>query len=274
LLWRLDLQTAELWENLKQFKGLLEEHRRLWGKSLDSTLPDHPVRNHDELAAQQKRLSRLFYVLDPALTKYSRGRVMVYPATGAKWDIYRSAIGNDIAQVKGPSLENAILELEGIIALVEQEPAENHAGGAPSRGTRSMDIFISHGTPGEALQKLEKFIRALGLNPIIVKDEPSRGGAVDDVVSDYMGQCACVVVLATSDDKVSEGFQPRPNVLHEIGMAQEKLGDRIIYLKEEGCKFPSNVSPKIWENFSQANMEWALIKVAKELRAFGIVRTV
>jgi hypothetical protein len=49
---------------------------------------------------------------------------------------------------------------------------------------------------------------------------------------------------------------------------------RIIYLKEEGCKFPSNVSPKIWENFSQANMEWALIKVAKELRAFGIVRTV
>jgi hypothetical protein len=62
-------------------------------------------------------------------------------------------------------------------------------------------------------------------------------------------------------------------VLHEIGLAQEKLGNRIIYLKEDGCIFPSNVSPKIWENFSQTNMEQAFIKVAKELRAFGVIRT-
>jgi hypothetical protein len=42
-------------------------------------------------------------------------------------------------------------------------------------------------------------------------------------------------------------------------------------LKEEGCKFPSNITPKVWENFTQDNMENAFIKVAKELKAFGII---
>ena len=46
---------------------------------------------------------------------------------------------------------------------------------------------------------------------------------------------------------------------------------RVIYLKEEGCEFPSNVRPKVWENFTQQNMECGFEKISKELRALGLL---
>ncbi len=57
----------------------------------------------------------------------------------------------------------------------------------------------------------------------------------------------------------------------EIGLAQEKHPRRVVYLKEVGCDFPSNVAPKVWESFTQDNMERAVEKVSKELRAFGLL---
>ncbi len=106
-------------------------------------------------------------------------------------------------------------------------------------------VFVSHGTESAALTKVERFVRTLGLNPVIVARGASKGMSVDD--------------------------QPRPNVIHEIGLAQEVLKGRLIYLKEVGCEFPSNVGPKVWENFTQANMEAAFEKIVKELRAFEII---
>jgi predicted nucleotide-binding protein len=95
--------------------------------------------------------------------------------------------------------------------------------------------------------------------------------AVDDLVEKRLGEADCAVILATADDNVGGRMQPRPNVLHEIGLAQQRLDNRIIYLKEVGCDFPSNVAPKVWENFTQDNMEAAFEKIAKELQAFRLL---
>jgi len=113
--------------------------------------------------------------------------------------------------------------------------------------------------------------------PIIVRYEPSLGKSLDDLVEEQMGTCLAVIILATKDDKVSnengqEYFQPRPNVIHEIGLAQEKVKERIIYLKEEGCDYPSNIQPKVWEYFTQDNMEKAFLKIVKELNGFRIIQ--
>jgi predicted nucleotide-binding protein len=266
------MKAGDLVAKLNELKALLKEHQGLWRQSLDTTMPRYPRQNVKTLGEQQAALSRLVYVLDPYITRYSRGRIMRHPATGVSWDIYRSAIGNDTALIKGPSLQNAILELEGITAIVEQEQPAAELNEPVIKPIPGKNIFISHGRDSKALQKLERFIRTLGLNPIIVKNEPSRGGAVDDVIEENMKKCACAVILATKDDEVGGRWQPRPNVIHEIGLGQEKLKNSLIYLKEHGCEFPSNVSPKIWENFTQENMEDAFLKVVKELRAFGIVQ--
>ena len=132
-------------------------------------------------------------------------------------------------------------------------------------------VFISHGKKTKALTKVERFIRTIGLEPIIVILGASEGLAVDDLVEKRMDESDCALILATSDDEIEGRKQPRPNVMHEIGMAQEKFKNKVIYLKENGCEFPSNVRPKVWENFTQDNMENAFEKISKELRAFSLI---
>jgi len=41
--------------------------------------------------------------------------------------------------------------------------------------------------------------------------------------------------------------------------------------EEVGCNFPSNVEPKLWENFTQENMEDAFTKIASERRGFALI---
>jgi hypothetical protein len=135
----------------------------------------------------------------------------------------------------------------------------------------SARVFISHGKQSQALTKLERFVRALGLEPVIVVHGPSEGMSVDALVDKRMSESDCAIILATGDDQVGNHRQPRPNVIHEIGLAQEKLDNKVVYLKEEGCEFPSNVRPKVWESFTQENMEAAFEKVIKELRSFNII---
>ncbi len=270
------MKANVLLEKVKAFRELLVRYRYLWDRSIDANMSDDPIRNCDELRKRQADLYKLFYPIDDYLNLYSKGRLMYHPATGIKWDIYMSAIGNDIPQRKGVSLDNAILELEGIIAILsEKDPAEDITIGVIS--SQEKRIFISHGRETKALDKICRYLRGLGLYPAVVKNEPSLGKALDDLVEAQMDSCVCVIVLATADDRIKsekeqEFWQPRPNVIHEIGLAQEKLKNKIIYLKEETCNFPSNISPKVWENFSQDNMETAYLKIAKELKAFGIIQ--
>lgn len=134
--------------------------------------------------------------------------------------------------------------------------------------------FISHGKESVALNKLEEFLRALGVEPLIVKEQPSLDKTVDDKVNYYLNQADFVVTLATGDDKIEGKLHPRQNVIHEIGLAQNTHAGKIIYLLEEGTEFPSNIRPKVYEPFKQRNMMNAFLHIAKELRAYGILRAV
>lgn len=134
--------------------------------------------------------------------------------------------------------------------------------------------FIAHGGKSGGRDKLESFLIALGVTPIIVEDQPSEGRSVDKNVEHYLRQCDCAIILATKGDVDGRtgGFIPRGNILIEIGRAQEILSDRMIYLLEKETKFPTDIDEKVWEHFTEECMDKALIKVAKELRAFGLIK--
>jgi hypothetical protein len=132
-------------------------------------------------------------------------------------------------------------------------------------------VFIAHGRDEDVLRRVEDFVRALGCEPVIVERLASGGASVDDLVEQRMEECQAAVILATGDDEIDGRRQPRPNVIHEIGLAQRVLQNRVIYLREEGCEFPSNVAPKVWENFTKGDLASAFEKIAKELRGFGLV---
>ena len=144
----------------------------------------------------------------------------------------------------------------------------------PLVGQQPPKAFIAHGKKSVALTKLQEFLRALGVEPLVVKEQPSLDKTLDDKVNYYLSQADFVIILATADDKVGEKLQPRQNVIHEIGLAQKTHGGKIIYLLEEGAEFPSNIRPKVYEPFKQRNMMNAFLHIAKELRAYGILKCV
>jgi len=134
--------------------------------------------------------------------------------------------------------------------------------------------FISHGKKSTALNKLKEFLGALGIEPLVVKEQPSLDKTLDDKVNYYLSPADFVIILATGDDKIEGKLHPRQNVIHEIGLAQKTHAGKIIYLLEEGTEFPSNISPKVWEPFKQRNMMNAFLHIAKELRVYGMLKAV
>jgi len=135
------------------------------------------------------------------------------------------------------------------------------------------NIFISHGRKSTALDLVEVFVRALGLIPVIVMDQSSRGMSVDSKVPSYMKTCASAIIVATGDDKIegNSSLQPRQNVIHEIGLAQQMLTNKITYLLEQNTEFPSNITPMVYERFTKDNLSTAFIAVVRDLRAFGVL---
>jgi hypothetical protein len=144
-----------------------------------------------------------------------------------------------------------------------------------SRFRAPPEAFIAHGGSSDSLRKLTEFLRALGVNPLVVEDQASEDRSANENVEHYLRQADCAIVLATKGDIDGKtgNFLPRGNVLVEAGRFQERFEGRIIYLLEEGATLPSNIREKVWESFTQNNMERAFIKIAKELRAFGIIKT-
>jgi len=181
---------------------------------------------------------------------------------GYQEPIYRERFENKLPEVEAV-LESIIWELEmfGLPdAHIETEI-----------GREKPKVFIAHGGLSPALFRVRDFLSILGAEPVIVEDLPSMGMAVDDKVEYYLGQADCAIILATSDEGKPTA---RQNVIHEIGLAQSKFPNRIVYLLEDGVEFPSNIHPRVWERFNQDNMENVFMRIATELGAFGILKAV
>ncbi len=134
--------------------------------------------------------------------------------------------------------------------------------------------FIAHGGDSPALAKLKSFLEALGVQPLVVEEQPSEGRSVGENVDWYARQADCAIILATKGDIDGKtgSFIPRGNVLMEIGKLQAIFKDRIIYLLQAGTKFPTNISEKVRERFTTQNMDNAFTKIIKELRNWGFIR--
>lgn len=175
-------------------------------------------------------------------------------------DVTNSAIGR-----LEPDVEMGIRDKQG---KVLEQPA--------GVGIGPPKAFIAHGGELTARDKLQDFLMALGVIPIIVEEQPSEGRSKDKNVEYYLKRSDCAIILATKGDidgRTGE-FIPRGNILHEVGRCQEIFPNRMVYLLEEGAKFPTNIDEKVWERFTKESMDKAFIKITKELRAFGLIRPI
>jgi predicted nucleotide-binding protein len=110
---------------------------------------------------------------------------------------------------------------------------------------------------------------------LVVEVKPSEGRLTEPQVDEYMKQADCAIILATFghivDTKTRKKY-PRLNVVDELGRCRKAFPQKTILLLEKGVELPSNVSGIVYECFTKQNKENAFIKVAKELRAFGLIR--
>jgi len=164
-------------------------------------------------------------------------------------------------------LNSLFTEFQQLGYLKEEKPAA--IGEIPK-------AFIAHGGQSPALDKLKNFLIALGVEPLVVEEQASEGRSVAENVDWYARQADCAIILATKGDIDGKtgSFIPRGNVLMEIGKLQQIFKDRIIYLLQAGTKFPTNISEKVRERFTTQSMDKAFIKIAKELKKFGILKAV
>jgi hypothetical protein len=176
-----------------------------------------------------------------------------------------------VVEYRRQRMFRAAAEIDAILSSTEEHGIpEIHEPPVPPL------VFIAHGGKTAARDKVQDFLMALGVTPIIVEEQPSQGRSKDKNVEHYLKQCDCAIILATKGDidgRTGE-FIPRGNILIEIGRSQEILPDRIIYLLEEGAKFPTDIDEKVWERFTVESMDKAIVKIAKELRAFGLIRSI
>jgi hypothetical protein len=135
------MKVSELASRTQRFHDDLEAHFELWQQSLEPPLPDYPVRNTEELRRQMSSLARQLGTLRPyivKLTQTTRMGMMGQP----HWDIYDSAVSNDLAARKGPSIEAILPQLQQMIGRLESLDPES-------------DLLMESGTQRKTLQEIK-----------------------------------------------------------------------------------------------------------------------
>lgn len=107
-------------------------------------------------------------------------------------------------------------------------------------------IFVVHGRNARLRAGLCAYLRALGLDPkewtTLVGEQGTGTPYIGDLLDNVFGRKAIIIVLMTPDEDVrlvgevegddpEPGRQPRPNVILEMGRAQERDARRLVIVE-------------------------------------------
>lgn len=189
---------------------------------------------------------------------HAEGTIVGYPGEHPLYFVYR---------VKLDRIEAAA---RVVLNRLEKGRAPTPVKLTASRSGDNPKVFVSHGPPGTPLKKLEEFLRALDIEPVIVEEQPSEGRSVVSNVEKYASDCATAIVLATRDRQINSDWEPNPGVLIEIGDLRKRFEGKIIYLAQSGLKRSSMWSEHVYIEFEEDHMDEAFIKLIRELKAAGL----
>jgi predicted nucleotide-binding protein len=178
--------------------------------------------------------------------------------------------------------ERSILLLRRAIETLEDQIADHMEATAPPpfqplvsgqpRPKPSRKVFVVHGHDKEALQSVARFLEKLGLEAIILNEQPGQGRTIIEKFEDYAGEVGFAVVLLTPDDIAGTAAAPgsaqraRQNVIFELGYFAGKLGrGRACLLRKGAVEIPSDLYGVIYTEMDDA--EGWKVKLVKEFKA-------
>lgn len=177
-------------------------------------------------------------------------------------------------------LENAKSILESMIEEIEEywEDDDNqdktHDTSRDIKQPKTKDVFIIHGRDDGTKETVARYIEKLGLNPVILHEQPNQGRTIIEKFESNASQVAFALVLLTPDDEGAiageKKHKPRArqNVILELGYFIGKIGrNRVCALRKGNVEIPSDYHGVVY--ISLDNAEWKL-HLVKELKTAGL----
>ncbi|MFT3831342.1 MAG: nucleotide-binding protein [Opitutaceae bacterium] len=247
-----------------------------------------PTTTEEQYAELIRRAEK--YIRNPRRSKASavlswRGAAMRWlkqnvPRSGLSVDFVTTSPPADQSYGEGITRSTVIGVQKGLLVLhqaAELLPALKSAGPAPKLTPQTLNkVFIVHGHDDLMKTTTARFIEKLGLEPIILHEQPNGGRTIIEKFLEYSDVGFAIVLLA-GDDKGGlasaspESFRlrARQNVIFELGYFIARLGrSRVVALHQEGVEIPSDYSGVLFVSFDKGGI-WQL-QIAKEMRASGL----
>lgn len=199
-------------------------------------------------------------------------------------ELLRRAVGPDeartfweLANRQGSSSERhgrQVGYLEGVLETLFTAQSETRAATVANTSRTlpgARKVFIVHGHDGEAKETLARFLDRLGLEPIILHEQPNGGATLIEKFEVFSRDVAFAVVLLTPDDvgakkSTSPDLVPRArqNVILELGYFMGKLSrGRVCALYRRDLELPSDYQGVVYVEMDDAGA-WKA-RLAQEL---------
>jgi predicted nucleotide-binding protein len=145
-------------------------------------------------------------------------------------------------------------------------PAGKKLGKTKVRATKDNSMFVVHGRDAKLNQDMYGFLSSIGIVPMEWDHaiKAAKGGAnpiVGDVISQAMEKVQGVMILFSPDEEAKirpkfasqsdknkglhvKGFQPRPNVIFEAGLALGAHSDKTILVQVGNVRDISDIAGK------------------------------
>lgn len=240
-------------------------------------------RSVDEVEFERVRLAALREPhLGPLLPAWLRE-----VRTPRDWSIYATTRFNGTSQTREflrREFAPIFGTLEGFEVQPDTSPIRGDHGGRPFRypGTEveedpaayvpSKRVFLVHGHDHAPRNAVEAYLRRLGLEPVVLSDEPSRSRTIIEKLEAYDDVDYAVIIL-TPDDigapaSAPDQLQPRArqNVILELGYFVGRLGrDFVAALLVGEVDLPSDVRGVAYIPYQDTNEVWKGL-LLRELR--------
>ena len=138
-------------------------------------------------------------------------------------------------------------------------------------------VFIVHGHDEAMKQTVARSLEKLGLDPVILHEQPSKGRTIIEKFTDYSDVSFAIVLLSSDDFAFPKSASPhraksraRQNVVLELGFFLGQLGrGRVLplYRGDSDFEMPSDYSGVVYTPFDEAG-NWRF-KLVQELKACG-----
>lgn len=132
----------------------------------------------------------------------------------------------------------------------------------------SQDVFLIHGHDHDLLEKFKAVVKAQGLNPIVLAEQPGGSLSLAELLEHYIGNAKGAIVMYTPDDLGKDADtdnEPTPrareNVVYEHGMVTTFFGrQRVVVIHRYDVGLPGDLSGVRWRDLDDKDGEQRLIE--------------